>query len=87
MENNQSNTKRTKGLIICGVLLLSAVSASWMLSERPLNNHECFVSITAREMLESGDWTLAYLQRRASSSENASILLACGRFSQNNRQG
>ena len=56
MEDNQSNTKRTKGLIICGVLLLSAVSASWTLSDRPLNNHECFVSITAREMLESGDW-------------------------------
>ena len=57
MEDNQSNAKRTKGLIICGVLVLSAVSASWTLSKRPLNNHECFVSITAREMLESGDWT------------------------------
>ncbi len=57
MENNRSNAKRTKGLIVCGVLLLSAVSASWTLSDRPLNNHECFVSITAREMLESGDWT------------------------------
>jgi len=57
MENNRNNAKITKGLIICGVLLLSAVSASWTLSDRPLNNHECFVSITAREMLESGDWT------------------------------
>lgn len=57
MEESQSNAKRTKALIICGVLVLSAVSASWTLSGRPLNNHECFVSITAREMLESGDWT------------------------------
>jgi 4-amino-4-deoxy-L-arabinose transferase-like glycosyltransferase len=57
MKNNQNNAKRIKGFIICGVLLLSAVSASWTLSDRPLNNHECFVSITAREMLESGDWT------------------------------
>ncbi len=56
MENNRSNAKRTKGLVVCGVLLLSAVSASWTLSDRPLNNHECFVSITAREMLDSGDW-------------------------------
>jgi 4-amino-4-deoxy-L-arabinose transferase-like glycosyltransferase len=56
MENNHSNAKRTKDLVICGVLILSAVSASWTLSGRPLNNHECFVSITAREMLESGDW-------------------------------
>ncbi len=56
MENNNSNAKRTKGLIVCGVLLLSVVSASWMFYEEPLSNHECFVSITAREMLKSGDW-------------------------------
>ncbi|MBN1392455.1 MAG: glycosyltransferase family 39 protein [Sedimentisphaerales bacterium] len=56
MNNNRNNSKITKTLIVCGVLLLSALSASWTLSERPLNNHECFVSITAREMIESGDW-------------------------------
>lgn len=56
MENNRSNAKRTKTLLVCGVLLLSAVTASWTLSERTLDNHECFVSITAREMLQSGDW-------------------------------
>ncbi|MDD5327240.1 MAG: glycosyltransferase family 39 protein [Phycisphaerae bacterium] len=54
--NNGNSARRTKGFIIGGVLLLSAVSALWTLSERPLNNHECFVSITAREMLQSGDW-------------------------------
>ena len=56
MANIQSNTRRTKIFVICAVLLFSAVTGSWTLSERPLNNHECFVSITAREMLESGDW-------------------------------
>ncbi|MFA5238963.1 MAG: glycosyltransferase family 39 protein [Phycisphaerae bacterium] len=56
MEYSRNNTRRTKRFIIGGVLLLSAVSASWTLSNRPLNNHECFVSITAREMLQSGDW-------------------------------
>ncbi|RKY24788.1 MAG: hypothetical protein DRP62_02935 [Planctomycetota bacterium] len=56
MENNQSNIKRTKRLIVCGVLLLAAVSASWTFTEKTLGNHECFVSITAREMLQSGDW-------------------------------
>jgi 4-amino-4-deoxy-L-arabinose transferase-like glycosyltransferase len=56
MENNRNNAKITKGLIVCGVLLLSAVSASWTFSERTLDNHECFVSVTAREMLASGDW-------------------------------
>jgi len=53
MENND---KRTKVLLVCGVLLLSTASASWTLPEKTLGNHECFVSITAREMLESGDW-------------------------------
>jgi 4-amino-4-deoxy-L-arabinose transferase-like glycosyltransferase len=54
MENNKQDNR--KPLIVCGILLLSAISAGWTLSQRPLNNHECFVSITAREMLESGDW-------------------------------
>jgi len=42
--------------LICGVLLLSAAGAFTMLSGRALNNHECFVSVTSREMLQSGDW-------------------------------
>ncbi|MHC4790891.1 MAG: ArnT family glycosyltransferase, partial [Planctomycetota bacterium] len=58
MANNQNNAKRTKILLVCGVMLLSVISGSWTLSVRPLNNHECFVSITAREMLESGDWVM-----------------------------
>jgi 4-amino-4-deoxy-L-arabinose transferase-like glycosyltransferase len=45
-----------KFLLICGVLLLSAAGAFAMLSEQALNNHECFVSVTSREMLQSGDW-------------------------------
>lgn len=56
MENNQSNTRRTKIFVACGVMLFSAVTASWTLSEKTLDNHECLVSVTAREMLESSDW-------------------------------
>ena len=56
MENNQSNTRRTKIFVTCGVMLFSAVTASWTLSEKTLDNHECLVSVTAREMLESSDW-------------------------------
>ena len=58
MENNLSNPKRTRFIVICALLLLSAITGSWTLSERPLDNHECRVSITAREMLESGDWVM-----------------------------
>jgi len=55
MQNELSNAKRTRILLVCGVLLLAAISASWTLSQKALDNHECFVSITAREMLQSGD--------------------------------
>jgi 4-amino-4-deoxy-L-arabinose transferase-like glycosyltransferase len=56
MAENSVDSKRTRWLTICGVLVLGAVSASWMLSAETLDSHECFVSVTAREMLESGDW-------------------------------
>jgi len=56
MANNRKNSKKTKILLVCGVLLLAAVSASWTISKETLDNHECFVSVTAREMLASGDW-------------------------------
>lgn len=58
MENNQSNTKRKKIFLICAVLLFAALTGSWSLSVRPLNNHECYVSITSREMLQSGDFVM-----------------------------
>lgn len=58
MENNQSNPRRTRFLVTCAVLLLSAITGSWTISERPLNNHECFVSVTSREMLENNDWIM-----------------------------
>lgn len=56
MQDNQNNAGKTKVLVICGVMFFSAVTAFWTFSERPLSNHECYVSITAREMLKSGDW-------------------------------
>ncbi len=61
MENNQTGNRTVKILIVCGVLLISAVIAFWMLSERTLDSHECFVSVTAREMLQSGDWLIPTL--------------------------
>jgi len=49
---------KPKWLISSAVLLLSAVTASWMLHSETLDPHECFVSITAREMLQSDDWVM-----------------------------
>ena len=50
--------KRGAAIVVLGVLALSAITAGWMLSARPLENHECFVSVTAREMLASGNWVM-----------------------------
>lgn len=58
MAGTEVDSKITKWLITGGVLMLAAINASWMLSARTLDSHECLVSITAREMLESGDWIL-----------------------------
>jgi len=61
MENNQNILKRTKYPVICGLLILCAINACWMLSEQTLDSHECFVSVAAREMLQSGDWVMPTL--------------------------
>ncbi len=61
MENNQNSLKRTKYPVICGLLILCAINACWMLSEQTLDSHECFVSVAAREMLQSGDWVMPTL--------------------------
>lgn len=58
MAGNEVDSKITRWFITGGVLMLAAINASWMISSRTLDNHECLVSVTAREMLESGDWIL-----------------------------
>jgi len=58
MAGNEVDSKITRWFITGSVLMLAAINASWMLSKDTLNNHECFVSITAREMLESGNWIM-----------------------------
>lgn len=45
-------------LVAVCALFLCAVTATWMLSEESLDNHECLVSVTTREMLASGDWLM-----------------------------
>ncbi len=53
---DNSTSQKSRTLVVICLLLLSAVNASWMLSKVTLDDHECYVSVTAREMLESGDW-------------------------------
>ena len=53
-QDNLSN--RTKFYLVCGVMIVAVFTASWSISEKTLSNHECMVSITAREMLQEGNW-------------------------------
>ena len=52
------NTKKSKFLLIIAVMAFAAVVSFWTLSDEPLDDHECLVSVTAREMLQTGDWVL-----------------------------
>ena len=45
--------KNKLSILVAGVVALAAVSAGWMLSADTLDNHECFVSVTSREMFRS----------------------------------
>jgi 4-amino-4-deoxy-L-arabinose transferase-like glycosyltransferase len=57
MANNQDNIVGKKKILLIGCVMLSSViTAGWTLSEKALSNHECLVSVTAREMLQNGDW-------------------------------
>ncbi len=49
---------KSTNFLIVAVMALAVVSAFWTLSVSPLNNHECFVSIAAREMLQTDDWVM-----------------------------
>ncbi len=51
-----SGGNRSVTLVVLGVLVLSAITAAWKLSAEPLDNHESYVSVAAREMLASGNW-------------------------------
>jgi len=54
----QSNLITKKAVAVCCVLLISAITGGWKLSAKPLGDHESYVAVTAREMLQSGDWVV-----------------------------
>jgi 4-amino-4-deoxy-L-arabinose transferase-like glycosyltransferase len=58
MIKNSSISQQSEILILICVLLLSSVSAFWSLSRIMFEGHECFVSVTAREILQNGNWIM-----------------------------
>jgi 4-amino-4-deoxy-L-arabinose transferase-like glycosyltransferase len=45
-----------KWLALAGLLIMSFILSSYKLSEEPLTSHECFIGLTAREMVTNNDW-------------------------------
>ena len=54
-------TKKTRMFLTMGLLTLALINAFWMLSVKSLDSHECFVSVTAREMVQDGHWIVPTL--------------------------
>jgi 4-amino-4-deoxy-L-arabinose transferase-like glycosyltransferase len=52
------DTKKSNILLVIAVLAFATVVSFWALSDTPLDDHECLVSVTAREMLQTGNWIL-----------------------------
>jgi 4-amino-4-deoxy-L-arabinose transferase-like glycosyltransferase len=52
------NTEKSNILLVIAVLAFATVVSFWSLSDEPLDDHECLVSVTARGMLQTGDWLL-----------------------------
>jgi 4-amino-4-deoxy-L-arabinose transferase-like glycosyltransferase len=56
METNFMDWMNKKGTMIAAVLFLSVMTSFWMLRFQSLDGHECFVSVTAREMLVNHEY-------------------------------
>ncbi|MCX5632909.1 MAG: glycosyltransferase family 39 protein [Phycisphaerae bacterium] len=52
------HTKKSDALLIIACLAFAVIVSYWSLLGEPLDDHECLVSVTAREMLQTGDWLL-----------------------------
>lgn len=55
---NQGYIVRSRYLVLLAILLFGSLNALWLLSKKTMGDHECFVSVTAREMLENKNWIL-----------------------------
>ena len=58
MDSGRTTDKHKAILVFCGVIALSALMGGWMLTAEPVEGHEAFVSVTAREMLAKGDFVV-----------------------------
>lgn len=52
----QKSVNFSKVLTVFFIMLLSALTSGWMLTTEPLGDHESFVAVTAREMIQNDDY-------------------------------
>lgn len=52
---SENFTKKAAFLVVAA---FSVFSAFWAISSSPIGNHEAYVGVTARQMLNSGNWTV-----------------------------
>lgn len=57
--------KKIKWIVVFGVVILSVLTAFWGLGGRALGNHEAYIGVAAKNMLESGDWVVPMFNGKA----------------------
>jgi 4-amino-4-deoxy-L-arabinose transferase-like glycosyltransferase len=61
MQNStKANGRRLRGVVFLVVAAVSILTAFWAITDRPLGGHEAYVAVTARQMVNSGDWLIPY---------------------------
>ena len=54
------SSQRLRGIIFPVVAAVSILTAFWGLAGRAVGNHEAYVAVTAREMVNSGNWVMPF---------------------------
>jgi 4-amino-4-deoxy-L-arabinose transferase-like glycosyltransferase len=55
-----NNDKKSETIIFAAVVAVSIFTAFWSLDERAVGNHEAYVGVVARNMVEKGNWFMPY---------------------------
>jgi len=57
---NIMDDKKLRRIAFPVAIAVSILTAFWAITDRPLGGHEAYVAVTARQMVNSGDWLIPY---------------------------